>query len=194
MLDGLLTGSGNLTTTALSSLAGGTLGSGGNANFNGGVNITGPVTLNRVMNTASTSTLSDAGAVVSGTVTINSSGSFVLRNDGAITVDVSNSGSLTRSAGTSNTIASLTNSGVIHIQSGALTVAGLTTLSGGTLGGAGAFNASGGVNISGILTLDTVLNTAAQAHSAAPVRSPAQAQSTTAVASIFRTTVRSRSM
>ena len=159
MLDGLLTGSGNLTTTALSSLAGGTLGPGGNASFNGGVNITGPVTINRGTS-LNGGTLSGAGAI-SGTGAVNNSGSFDIQNDGTLAVDVTNSGTLTKSAGTSTTITNLINSGEIDIQSGALTVAGLTTLSGGSLGGAGAFNANGGVNISGALTLDTVLNTAA---------------------------------
>ena len=154
---GSLSGVNATTVAGLTTLSGGSLGGTGAFNANGGVNISGALTLDTVLNTASSSTVSGAGAV-SGTGAISNSGSFDIQNDGALAVDVSNSGNLIKSAGTSTSIANLTNSGVIDIQSGALTVAGLTSLSGGSLGGAGAFDANGGVNITGAVSLDTVFN------------------------------------
>ena len=154
---GSLSGVNATTIAGLTSLSGGSLGGAGAFNANGGVNISGALTLDTVLKTAASSTVSGAGAV-SGTGAISNSGSFDIQNDGALAVDVSNSGSLIKSAGTSTSIAILTNSGTINIQSGVLTVAGLTSLSGGSLGGAGAFDANGGVNVTGAVSLDTVFN------------------------------------
>ncbi len=136
---GALTVSGDTTVTGLTSLSGGTIGGAGAFNANGGVNISGALALNTVLNTASSSTLSGAGAV-SGTGAISNSGSFDIQNDGTLAVDVTNSGTLTKSAGTSTSITNLTNSGTIDIQSGILNAtstytqtAGSTLLSGGGL-------------------------------------------------------------
>ncbi len=153
-------GSGDITVTNASILNTGSFEPGGVISFTGGVDIRGPLTLNRTLNAGGASSIAGAGAV-SGAGAINNSGSLDIQNDDALAIDVSNSGSLIKSAGNATSITNLTNSGMIDIQSGALTVAGLTSLSGGTIGGAGAFDANGGVNISGALTLDTVLNAAA---------------------------------
>ena len=168
--------SGALTVAGLTSLSGGSLGGAGAFDANGGVNISGALTLDTVLNTAASSTVSGAGAV-SGTGAISNSGSFDIQNDGALAVDVSNSGNLIKSAGTSTSIANLTNSGVINIQSGALvvsgnytqtagslsgatavTVNGLTSLSGGSLNAGGNFNANGGLDITGSVSTDRTLN------------------------------------
>ncbi len=175
--------------------------SGGGLNFTGGTfRIDSGAVVNLNAATGSVSSFSnlvlDESATLSGADAININGVFdwVSGTYSAGLLTINQGAAMNVSAPSAVLNTALTNNGVIDIQSGALTVAGLTSLSGGSLGGAGAFNANGGVNISGALTLDTVFKTAASNTVSGAGAVSGTGAITTAAASTFRTTVRSRSM
>ena len=128
MLDGILRGNGNLDVTNLSTWSGGSMAGSGTTNFNGGVNILGPVTLDRVLNTNGGS-IDGTGAVsdgVSGTAAFNLTG-------GLFTVVDSGNTHLVDTGITLNTGATLDVQGTLYVQLASIGV----TNNGGTISGSG---------------------------------------------------------
>ncbi len=128
MLDGILRGNGNLDVTNLSTWSGGSMSGAGATNFNGGVNILGSVTLDRVLNTNGGS-IDGFGSVtdgISGTAAFNLTG-------GVFTVVDSGNTHLVDTGITINPGATLDVQGTLYVQLASIGV----TNNGGTLSGSG---------------------------------------------------------